>query len=282
MDQFNSLYSHQSRTAGAHQGVIKSVQAWKKPSNATQNIAQNQSSQQAKSAILNDLEKAADGRVGTFDHNIKTLNAYADAGRVITESKANTDQFNFGDVVDIVNPLQHLPVIGMVYRGLTGADLHPMSQIIGGALYGGPVGAMTGTANAITKVKTGKDMGDHALGFLGLKVNNNPTSAIEAQLNRARDEIESGGSQNDLPRTASAFVNAGEIRQATQSYQKVSMASGRTAGHMNIIVSDKGVSSNGSSSLNQDSMPNIDLVSLPAKQAITTLSLSAMPATQDI
>lgn len=278
MDQFNSLYSHQSRTAGAHQNAVKSVQAWKKPIN----IAQHQSSQQAKSAILNDLEKAADGRVGTFDHNIKTLNAYADAGRMITESKANTDQFNFGDVVDIVNPLQHLPVIGMAYRGLTGADLHPMSHIIGGALYGGPVGAVTGTANAIAKVQTGKDMGDHALGFLGLKLNNNPTSAIEAQLNRARDEIESGGSQNDLPRTASAFVNASEIRQATQSYHKISMANGRTAGHMNIIVSDKGVSSNGNSSLNQDSMPNIDLVSLPAKQAITTLSLSAMPATRDI
>lgn len=268
MDQFNSLYSSESRTAGHHSGKIKSVQAWKTPKT-------NQATQTAQSNIIANLEKAADGKIGSFDHNIKTLNAYAQADRPIQNIDDNErDGFEFEDVVSIVNPLHHFPVIGTVYRGLTGSDLHPMSQIIGGALYGGPVGAITGTANAITKVQTGKDMGEHALNMIGIGTNNTNSSAIEAQLAKARDEIEGVTNNKKLPRTASAFANFGEVQQAVQSYQKVSMASGRTAGHIEIP----------GQSINEINLqkPSIDLVALPIKEDITTISLSPMPKARDV
>lgn len=51
------------------------------------------------------------------------------------------DGFNFKDVLDLVNPLQHIPVVGNVYRKLTGDVIAPGLRIAGGALFGGPLGA---------------------------------------------------------------------------------------------------------------------------------------------
>jgi hypothetical protein len=51
------------------------------------------------------------------------------------------DGFGFKDVLDLVNPLQHIPVVGNVYRKLTGDEIAPGMRVAGGALFGGPVGA---------------------------------------------------------------------------------------------------------------------------------------------
>jgi hypothetical protein len=76
--------------------------------------------------------------------------------------------FSFGDILDIINPLQHLPVISTVYRALTGDDLSPASRVLGDTLFGGPIGAATGVANAILEYASGKDLGQHVLAFLHL------------------------------------------------------------------------------------------------------------------
>lgn len=50
----------------------------------------------------------------------------------------------FDDLVTAANPLQHLPGVGMIYRGATGTTLAPPLQILGsmvvGAATGGPIG----------------------------------------------------------------------------------------------------------------------------------------------
>lgn len=51
------------------------------------------------------------------------------------------DGFDFGDLLDLVNPLQHIPVVGKVYRELTGDTIAPGIRVAGGALFGGPLGA---------------------------------------------------------------------------------------------------------------------------------------------
>jgi len=75
------------------------------------------------------------------------------------------ESFKFRDMIDIVNPLHHIPLIGGLYREITNDQIHPASQIIGGSIYGGPVGAVTGTANAITQINTGRDLSAHAFDF---------------------------------------------------------------------------------------------------------------------
>jgi hypothetical protein len=76
------------------------------------------------------------------------------------------DGFTFLDLVDIVNPLQHIPVIGTLYREMTGDSLDPGSRVIGGTLFLGPFGTVSALANVLVDDATGKDMGEHVLAFL--------------------------------------------------------------------------------------------------------------------
>jgi hypothetical protein len=71
--------------------------------------------------------------------------------------------FGFRDIIDIVNPLQHLPIIGSVYRYLTGDRPGEAAQLAGDALYGGPIGVGISVASAATEDDQGHDLGERAL-----------------------------------------------------------------------------------------------------------------------
>lgn len=49
-------------------------------------------------------------------------------------------EMSFGDFVDIINPLQHIPVIAPIYRAITGDQITQEARSVGGFLYGGPIG----------------------------------------------------------------------------------------------------------------------------------------------
>lgn len=65
----------------------------------------------------------------------------ADAGGVDGKDKS----FGFSDIVDIINPLQHIPVVSNLYQSATGDTMGAIAQIVGGAIFGGPVGALVST-----------------------------------------------------------------------------------------------------------------------------------------
>ena len=71
------------------------------------------------------------------------------------------DGFTFEDFLDIINPLQHIPVISTIYRELTGDKIAMMPRILGGTLFGGPIGAGAAVVNAALHHETGKDIGEH-------------------------------------------------------------------------------------------------------------------------
>lgn len=56
------------------------------------------------------------------------------------DSAFGGDGIGFDDVLQVVNPLQHIPIVGSIYRALTGDTLTPGARMAGGALYGGPLG----------------------------------------------------------------------------------------------------------------------------------------------
>ena len=76
------------------------------------------------------------------------------------------DGLTFGDIVDVINPLQHLPVVSAVYRWLTGDTIAPAARMAGAALYGGPVGFAVAIANLAVEDASGRDLGDHAIALL--------------------------------------------------------------------------------------------------------------------
>lgn len=84
--------------------------------------------------------------------------------------KEKDDGFSFGDVIDIINPLQHLPVIGTLYRKITGDTIGSFSSLVGGTLFGGPIGAISSGINLALKEGTGKDIAENAMSLVGLNV----------------------------------------------------------------------------------------------------------------
>ncbi len=83
-----------------------------------------------------------------------------------SQNPAAPEEFGFGDLLDMVNPLQHIPVVGHLYRSLTGDQIRPIGEIIGGAVFGGPLGAASGLVNAVIEEETGKDLSGNALAFV--------------------------------------------------------------------------------------------------------------------
>ncbi|MCW2235515.1 hypothetical protein [Azospirillum canadense] len=76
-------------------------------------------------------------------------------------------EMSFDDFLDVINPLQHLPIISNIYRELTGDTIKTSSKVIGGILYGGVVGGMASIANAVVEEAQGKDLGDQIMASLG-------------------------------------------------------------------------------------------------------------------
>jgi hypothetical protein len=88
----------------------------------------------------------------------------AASGEIDLEKEVfGNDGFSFKDLLDVINPLQHIPGVSTVYRDLTGDDISPASRIAGGTLFFGPIGAAISTANVVVDKTTGKDIGDHVM-----------------------------------------------------------------------------------------------------------------------
>ncbi|MBI4522626.1 MAG: hypothetical protein HY695_02305 [Deltaproteobacteria bacterium] len=79
------------------------------------------------------------------------------------------EDFGFRDFLDIINPLQHLPLISTLYRAFTDDKIGPVPRILGAALYGrisGIPGVISSVFNAIVGVFTGRDIGEHAYAMI--------------------------------------------------------------------------------------------------------------------
>lgn len=70
---------------------------------------------------------------------------------------------SFEDVLDIVNPLQHLPVISSIYRYVSGDTIGAVPRLLGGALFGGPAGVLASFVNVAIDGATGNDLGGHVM-----------------------------------------------------------------------------------------------------------------------
>ena len=73
---------------------------------------------------------------------------------------------SFHDILEVINPLQHIPVIDTLYRSLTGDTISPAARVAGDALYGGVMGLASSLVNELVQGETGKDIGEHIMSTL--------------------------------------------------------------------------------------------------------------------
>lgn len=89
-----------------------------------------------------------------------------------------------GTILDIINPLQHIPVISTIYRNITGDEISPVARVAGDALYGGPIGAAVGLANVAVEHKTGKDIGENVMAMFNKKSGKDKGDDIQVAENK--------------------------------------------------------------------------------------------------
>ena len=82
-------------------------------------------------------------------------------------SFANSRSEFFENLLDIINPLQHIPGVSTIYRAITGDEISAPARLIGGALFGGPIGFASATGNMLLEEVSGNDLAGHALAFVG-------------------------------------------------------------------------------------------------------------------
>jgi hypothetical protein len=68
----------------------------------------------------------------------------------------------FHDILSALNPLQYLPVVGTIYRAITGDQIPELlrraGSLVVSTLLGGPIGAITNIATTIIEKITGIDI----------------------------------------------------------------------------------------------------------------------------
>jgi len=107
-------------------------------------------------------------------------------------TRAGDPEMSFDDFLDIINPLQHLPIVSTIYRAITGDTIKPTTRVMGDLLFGGPVGAAFGAVSAMVEDVSGSDPGARMMAALGI-----------------------GPSTPAAPATATASAPSGLIAEAT-------------------------------------------------------------------
>lgn len=73
----------------------------------------------------------------------------------------NTSWLSFEDILDTINPLQHIPILSDAYQAVTGDEQSGGAKIAGGALFGGALGFVTSLFDTILESETGESLTGH-------------------------------------------------------------------------------------------------------------------------
>ncbi|MDQ6969248.1 MAG: hypothetical protein Q9M16_01900 [Mariprofundus sp.] len=120
--------------------------------------------------------------------------------------------FSLWDVLDVINPLQHIPVISTIYRKITGDEMGYAARIAGDTLYSGLFGSLisglvSAVANVFVDSTTGKDIGEHMMASI------TPTS--EKSVGAATTAPPQATIQSVTPPMTQAGVNKTDVTQPT-------------------------------------------------------------------
>jgi hypothetical protein len=123
-----------------------------------------------------------------------------------TAKHSADDDFTFDDLISIVNPLQHIPVVSTIYRSLTGETIKPFERILGDTLYGGVWGCVSAVANVVYQDVTGKDFGQTVLDFAKDEILGNDDDAQTATASNAAPD--SSSTTNTTAAATAASINS--------------------------------------------------------------------------
>jgi len=129
-----------------------------------------------------------------------------DAGNL--ESAWGADGFTFADLLDVINPLQHIPVVSTLYREATGDEIAPAAKFIGSTLLGGVPGLAVATLNSVLEDTTGMDLGEMALAALTGDNGATATTAIASAAEKPSAKLAFAAQTPVTPQNAGATAGS--------------------------------------------------------------------------
>lgn len=158
----------------------------------------------AQEEVLNAISTASGDR--SFGDVLSDALSYRpDEGQART---INQEPFGFGDLIDIVNPLHHIPLVGSLYRHVSGDDIRSSSKIFGGAVFGGAIGAASGLVNLIVEEETGRDIAGNMVAM----ISGDRSEIVTPDDPQARLAHAGDGTLPAIPGAALGFVDMGGNR----------------------------------------------------------------------
>jgi hypothetical protein len=133
---------------------------------------------------------------------------------------AKSEGVSFSDVLDAVNPLQHIPVVSSVYRAATGSSISAIAQIAGGALFGGLAGGVisgvvASVADVAVKEISGKNVAEHVVATLNDAVSSESPKNGVALIAMEGQNFSTGNEKqvalNDQARDAATLILRNDI-----------------------------------------------------------------------
>lgn len=119
----------------------------------------------------------------------------------------------FADLLDVLNPLQHLPLVSGQYRKLSGDEVGEGARTVGdilyGALGGGVIGVVGGLVNAVFRAESGKDLSEQALSWLGSE--EKPPAAV------SDNQLAAGGELDQQSRISTRDAQAASVAEVADA-----------------------------------------------------------------
>ncbi len=112
----------------------------------------------------------------------------------------------FADILDFINPLQHIPIVGNIYRAITGDEISTGARMAGGALFGGVIGFVAAGITEIFEEGTGKTVETHIAELLSGEDQNQPAKQQFAAAAATPNHTTSSQVARQALATPAAFV----------------------------------------------------------------------------
>jgi len=113
--------------------------------------------------------------------NVRPRLPLSEADAAMLAPSARGKGLSFADLIDVINPLQHIPIVSSIYRRLTGDEMGAPARLAGGALFGGVIGLAAAAVDTVVDKVSGAGLGDHVMNaMLGKGRNNIPATTVVA------------------------------------------------------------------------------------------------------
>lgn len=182
----------------------------------------------------------------------------------------DTMSMSFDDFIDMINPLEHIPVVSSIYRAVTGDTINPVARIAGDVLYGGILGPVSAGLSAlgaisdetITAANDGKSVASTVVAALFGSDDDKTT-----QVASAAESAQTVSPQQVEPTTIPAVLQTLASQSPILEYPDLTQASSATPALVAPAVPAQAVASNDD---NQTEQPS----GIPLVRADTNKGLS--------